>query len=202
MSRLIVRDRSDKDWQLNPAIFSKIVALWGPFHVDVFATRLSTLLPRFYSWKPEPLAEATDAFLQDWSTLRGYAHPPWCLVQCCLKKVVMEEATLVMVTPLWSTQSWFPTILSLCTDYPRLIPQVPDQILPTANTGIPDPKSPIQLVAWRISGNPSEREEFLQKLKNSCCQHGEVQLTKTMIQPGRSGKISAMREISIPFLHL
>ena len=64
---MIGRDRSD--CQLNPTIFSKIVALWGPFQVDIFVTRLSTLLPRFYSWKPEPLAEGTDDFLQDCSTL-------------------------------------------------------------------------------------------------------------------------------------
>ena len=110
MSRIIVRDRSD--WKLNPVIFSRISSLWGPLHVDMFATRLSTLLPRFFSWKPEPQAEATDAFLQDWSAIQGYAHPPWCLIQRCLKKVVLQKATLVMITPLWSTQSWFPTILS------------------------------------------------------------------------------------------
>ena len=68
----------------------------------MFATRLSTLLPRFFSWKPESQVEATDAFLQDWSAIHGYAHPPWCLIQRCLKK-----ATFVMVTPLWTTLSWF-----------------------------------------------------------------------------------------------
>ena len=163
----------------------------------MFATRLSTLLPRFFSWKPEPQAEATDAFLQDWSAIQGYAHPPWCL-----KKVVLQKATLVMITPLWSTKSWFPTILSLCIDCPRLIPQSPDQLLPTANAGVPSPKAPIQLVAWHISGNPSETEEFRQRLKNSFFQRGEVLLTKTMIQPGRSGKVGAVTEMSIPFLHL
>ena len=39
----------------------------------MFATRLSTQLPRFYSWKPDPLAEATDAFSQQWGQLKGYA---------------------------------------------------------------------------------------------------------------------------------
>ena len=74
MSWMSVRDRSD--WRLNPVIFSKIVSLWGPLQVDMFATRLLTLLPHFYSWKPEPQVEATDAFLQDWSAIHGYAHPP------------------------------------------------------------------------------------------------------------------------------
>ena len=101
MSRTIIRDRTD--WQLNPAIFAQLEHLWGPFQVDMFATRLSTHLHRFYSWKPEPQAEATDAFLQDWTVIHGYANPPWCLIQRCLKKVVLQKATLVIVTPLWTT---------------------------------------------------------------------------------------------------
>ena len=75
------------DWQLNPKIFSKINDLWGPIQVDMFAMRLSALLPRFYSWRPEPLVEATDAFSQNWNPIKGYANPPWSLIQCCLKKV-------------------------------------------------------------------------------------------------------------------
>uniref|UniRef100_A0A1X7THM9 Uncharacterized protein n=1 Tax=Amphimedon queenslandica TaxID=400682 RepID=A0A1X7THM9_AMPQE len=48
--------------------------------INLFATRLSHQLPRFYSWRPDPLAEATDAFLQDWRPVRGYANPPWNLI--------------------------------------------------------------------------------------------------------------------------
>ena len=78
------RDRTD--WMLNQEVFQKINQLWGPLEVDLFATRLSAQLRRFYSWKPEPLAEKVDAFLQDWSIVRDYAHLPWCLISRCLKK--------------------------------------------------------------------------------------------------------------------
>ena len=66
---------------LNQEVYSSINQLSGSLEVDLFATRLSAQLPRFYSWKPEPLAEGVDAFLQDWLTVRGYAHPPWCLIE-------------------------------------------------------------------------------------------------------------------------
>ena len=33
---------------------------------------------------------------------------------------------MVMITPLWKTQSWHPLILSLLGDFPRLIPHQPD----------------------------------------------------------------------------
>jgi len=38
------------DWKLDPFVF---VELWGPVEVDLLASRLSTQLPRFYSWRPD-----------------------------------------------------------------------------------------------------------------------------------------------------
>ena len=161
----------------------------------MFVTRLSTLLPCFYSWRPEPLAEATDAFLQDWSLVHSYANPPWCLIQRCLKKTILQRATLVMITPLWRTQSWFLTILSLCIDYPRILPQ-------TSIYYFPQPTREFHGMAWHISGNPSRTEEFQEKLRNSSSRPGETPLTKAMIQPGGSGKSGVIRNMSIPFLPL
>ena len=66
-------DRSD--WQLNPVLFDRIVNLFGPIEVDMFATRLTTQCPVYYSWRPDPYAAATDAFVQNWSQIRGYANP-------------------------------------------------------------------------------------------------------------------------------
>ena len=63
------------DWKLNPIIFHKIDQLWGPLEVDLFASRLSTQCQRYFSWRPDPSAEATDAFLQTWTHMRGYANP-------------------------------------------------------------------------------------------------------------------------------
>ena len=49
----------------------------GPLEVDMFASRLTHQLPRYFSWNLDPVVEATDAFVQDWSPFRGYANPPW-----------------------------------------------------------------------------------------------------------------------------
>ena len=80
-----VQDRCN--WMLNPDIFQRIKEMMGPLEVDLFASRLSKQLPRFYSWRADPEATATDAFMQDWSQQRGYANPPWCLIHRCLSKV-------------------------------------------------------------------------------------------------------------------
>ena len=66
------------NWQLDPLLFSELNQVWGPLEVDLFASRLSTQLPRFYSWRPDPCSEAVYAFSQDWSKVRGYAFPFLC----------------------------------------------------------------------------------------------------------------------------
>ena len=43
--------------------------------VDLFATRLTTQCSRYFSWQPDPYAQATDTFIQDWSQVRGTLEP-------------------------------------------------------------------------------------------------------------------------------
>ena len=68
------------DLQLNPAIFRQVNQLFNPLEVDLFASRFTTQLQVYFSWRPDPYATATDVFLQDWSLGKGYANPPWCLI--------------------------------------------------------------------------------------------------------------------------
>ena len=56
--------------------FRAIHLTWGPLQVDLFATRFSAQLKRFFFWRADPKAEATDTFSQNWSMIWGFAHPP------------------------------------------------------------------------------------------------------------------------------
>ena len=67
-----VRDRCD--WKLKQLVFFQIQAVRGPLEIDLFASRLTRQLPRFYSWRLDPEADATDAFMQNWATCRGFAN--------------------------------------------------------------------------------------------------------------------------------
>ena len=75
-------DVESQDLQQDPAEI-------GPTEVDMFASRLTTQVKRFFSWRPDPEAEALDAFNQNWGNLqgRGYANPPWNLVGRVLNRV-------------------------------------------------------------------------------------------------------------------
>ena len=121
------RDYRDwSNWRLHPNLFKALNKLWGPFEVDLFADRLNSQLPMFYSWKPDPAAMAIDAFQQDWNTVRGYAFPPFALVGRCLAKIAKEQADLILVTPAWQSQSWYPRIMHMVVDHPVLFPPEKD----------------------------------------------------------------------------
>ena len=121
------RDRCD--WMINPQLFGWIQDQMGPCQVDLFASRLTWQLPRYYSWRIDPEAEAVDAFTQDWSYHRGFANPPWCLIPQCLSQAHAQKARLILLTPLWPTQPWYPVVLDMLEDIPRLLPTQEDLIL-------------------------------------------------------------------------
>ena len=54
----------DSEWKLNDQIFQILDKKYGPFDVDLFATRLNAQCPNYFSWQPDPNAIATDALLQ------------------------------------------------------------------------------------------------------------------------------------------
>ena len=89
------------DWKLNPVIFQEINNLYGPLVMDLFASRLSTQCPLYFSWRPDSYALATDAFLQDWPAMKCYANPPWNLVGRVLAQVQSQQAQVVLVAPVW-----------------------------------------------------------------------------------------------------
>ena len=110
------RSMTDRaDWKLHPRLFQGIDQKWGPLEVDLFASRLSTQLPCYFSWKPDPLAEATDAFTQQWEKFKGYANSPWCLIGRVLSQVQRQQAQVILVAPVWKGQPWYPTCWKCCT---------------------------------------------------------------------------------------
>uniref|UniRef100_A0A914X719 Uncharacterized protein n=1 Tax=Plectus sambesii TaxID=2011161 RepID=A0A914X719_9BILA len=120
--------------------------------VDLFATRLNCQMPHFFSWRPDPEALAVDAFAQNWAKICAYAFPPFCLVGRTLQKVLMDRAEILLIAPVWQTQSWRPLLLQLAVEGPFLLPQK-EQLL-SAQSGEPHPliaNHTLLLSAWQIS---------------------------------------------------
>ena len=64
-----MKDRTD--WKLNPEVFRRINRRLGPLTVDLFASHLTTQLSRFFGWRPDPEAEALNAFSPTMGQARG-----------------------------------------------------------------------------------------------------------------------------------
>jgi len=56
------------DWKLMPSILARLQMIWGPLKVDLFAAHHNKQLPRFFSFWPDPEAEAVDALAKHGQT--------------------------------------------------------------------------------------------------------------------------------------
>ena len=90
--------------------------------VDLFASRLKHQVATFVSWKPEPEAWVVDAFSINWKDIMFYEFPPFSVLGRVLSKIKEEQASGILVLPLWSTQPWFPVMLDLLVAHPWHIP--------------------------------------------------------------------------------
>ena len=192
------RSQTDRtDWKLSPNIFHKIQQTFGPLEVDLFATRLSAQCQRYFSWRPDPSAEATDAFLQVWTHIKGYANPPWNLVGRTLAQIQTHKANLVLVAPVWRSQPWYPTLLHMLVDYPRLI-AAETEIMVNRDSSLMLP----QLAVWHISGRDTEINSFRKMLWTSCSAPGGPKQTNPMTHSLLSGIAGVLNGVQIPFLAL
>jgi len=73
------------------------MVVFGPLDVDLLASKLTDQIPRFFSWRPDPLVEAVSMFQQDWGPLKGFANPPWCLNGRVLSQAHCQQATSTSV---------------------------------------------------------------------------------------------------------
>ena len=162
----------------------------GSGHVP---SRLTAQYPAYFTWRPDPYAVATDAFLQDWSQMKGYVNPPWGLIGRVLPKVQMDKAHIVLVAPVWKTQPWYPLLLQMLVAIPRLINHHQTML----NRG-PEDFVP-QLAVWHISGRDIETKSFRRKLLPSCSSHGELRPTSLTTHSLASGIAGVVQGVQIPF---
>ena len=178
--------RDASNWRLDQNVFSSLMQIRGPCAIDLFADRLNSQLPQFYSWKPDPLSIATDALLQDWSRGRNYAFPPFCLIMRSLAKLQGADGELILITPVWPTQAWYPRILDMSVAPPVLLPSFPDLLLSPRGERHPLLlNETLSLAAWHVSSNPCNRRAFLQTLPGSSWQHGGQAQSQFITPPGK-----------------
>ena len=111
----------DTEWELSQRAFEKIINMFGPVTIDLFASRINKKCERFCARYQDPEAEIVDAFTISWEKEKFYAFPPFALILPTLRKIINDKASGIMVTPLWPTQPWYPLLVSLFTKPPLIL---------------------------------------------------------------------------------
>lgn len=143
--------QEELEWMLDRQVFVSISHKFGVPEIDLFASRLNAQVQRFVSWKPDPDAEAVDAFTLDWGKFFFYAFPPFCLISLCLQKIIEDGAEGIMIVPLWPTQAWYSQLAYLLVEEPILLPSS-KSLLINVMTGQSHPLKNLKLLCCRLSG--------------------------------------------------
>lgn len=105
--------RDAAEWAIPMHVFDKITDLFGVPEVDLFASRLNKKLDRYASWKPDPESTYIDAMSISWTDKFVYIFPPFSMIWPVITKLEEDRVQrAIIVTPKWSTQSWYPRLLS------------------------------------------------------------------------------------------
>ena len=193
----------ESEWQLNQEIFQILDERWGPFDMDLFASRLNFQCKRFMAWKPDPLASAIDALAHPWSNIKGYAFPPFSLIGRSLQKVVQDRASVLMIVPLWTTQPWFTKLLELTCDHPYLLPLRSDLLILPQDPGRTHPiLHKLHLAAFPLSGTPSRSLDYQSQLPSLSSELGDQQLQLNIGRIGPSGSHFAVNGRCLHCRHL
>ena len=195
--------RDNTEWMLNPVVFKQLSAHSFVPEVDLFASRLNCQLTPFVSWKPEPGAWAVNAFSLCWTALKFYAFPPFSILERVLAKVQQDGATGMLVTPFWSTQPWFPQLLELLIDHPRLIQPKKDLLQLNGRLDMVHPlHSKLALLVTIISGQPSKVQAYQQRIQPSFVMPGEREPNSNTTAHCVDGESFVVDGKSIPLLLL
>ena len=193
--------RDHTEWMLNPAVFQRLTKVYFVPEVDLFASRLNCQIHPFVSWNPEPGAWAIDAFSISWTDLKFYAFPPFSILGRVLAKVQQDGATGMLVTPLWSTQPWFPQLLEMVIEHPCMLTPGNDLLQLQGKLDVLHPlHSKLSLLVTIISGQHSKVLAYRQQLHPSFAMPGEKGQRNNMIAHCDDGESFVVHGKSIPLL--
>ena len=193
----------NKEWALKDAVFALLPTAYVSPVIDLFASSANAKLPRYISWLLDPHAYAVDAFTVSWQDLTFYAFPPFSLLPRVLGKIIQDKATGLLIVPKWTTQSWFPLVLTLLIQHPRLIAPCRDLLyLPKQPQVVHPLHKKLSLLAVLLSGMPSRVSAYRTQLRPSSRNPGVLELGCSMTPFSEDGRGFVLDGKSIPCLPL
>ena len=89
------------EWRLHPKVLQFLDTVWGPDHVDRFATMTNAQFPVYNSFRNDPMSLGVDALAQDLAGTNSFCYPPWRLIPRILDKMDHCNAQATLIVPEW-----------------------------------------------------------------------------------------------------
>ena len=125
------------------------------------------------------------------------------LVGLVIQKIREDEATAILVAPLWRTQSWYPTVLSMLVGYPVVFPaRRANLYLPHKPTETHPLSDNLRLMAVKVSGDCSQAIDFRRQHREWSSQHGGRTPSVDMRRSLPGGKTIVVERDVIPYTPL
>ena len=193
----------DSEWQISQNIFEKVCSTWHAPQIDLFASRLNHKLEIYCSWRRDPFSKHINAFSIPWDSYKlVYIFSPFSIIGRCLRKIIQDRAEAIMILPLWPSQAWFPLLLGILIDNPRILPETSTILSLPYKTKQHRLAGRMRMIACRVSGDCMKAKEFLRRQPKLSWHHGENPPRKAMKHTYKDGTYFVKADRRIQFIHL
>lgn len=149
------------------------------------------------------MACRTDDFSIPWKNLKVFAFPLFILISAVLQKVLRVDPLLILITPIWKTQPWYPQVLHLSCENLILLSSAKNILTLPYDLEQKHPmEKTFKLVAWTVCANVSLQEAFQRKQVNYLVRHGKPTLISNINLHEDSGWAGVAEGRWIHFNHL
>ena len=105
MSKQSVKKRFDLDFQTNSKCLQNATSRHACIHPKLPSSKVFLLDSGSTScWN--------GCILSKLEQIINYLFPPFSLIQKCLRKIIEDKATVLLITPVWQSRPWYPIILT------------------------------------------------------------------------------------------
>lgn len=145
------RHKSHQEWHLDHRIRTIIFQRLGTPEIDLFATKISAVVPRYVSEDHrDKLSEFTDAFSRPWSYKLAWIFPPPALIPRTLQHLNISHGHYILIAPRWEKAFWRAEVKKRAVRPPFRIKNLRAHLLDLRTNLPPRDIRNLSLEAWKI----------------------------------------------------